>query len=173
MKQYQVRTRHTREAYHTYAKVHMDARIGGPLARAVAILLGLFILTGGVIAIWQAGFRLLYILSVLVGLLAIFARPLGIFRMTHQLVNNSSDMGMTIDYVFRPDGFTAESPSGVIQASYDEVCKFFETNKYFFVYTSVRMAHILPRADFISGDPAAFPTFLTEKTKVPCVRRPY
>ena len=76
MEQYLIRTRHDQDAYRTYAKVHVDARGGGVMARAVGVLLGLFILAGGVIATVYAGFRLLYVLSILIGLAVIFGRPL-------------------------------------------------------------------------------------------------
>lgn len=168
-----VRTVHGKDAYQTYAKVHMDARTGSPLGRALAILLGLFIMAGGILATVYAGFNLPNVLTMIVGLLAIFARPVGIFRMTRRLLGSAENISMTIEYAFGPNGFTVRTGGETSNVSYKEVCKFFETDGYYFVYTGVRMAHILPKADFTGGDPAAFSAFLTERTKVPCVRRAY
>ena len=168
-----IRATPDKDAYHTYAKVHMDARIGGPLTRAMTLLLGLLIVAGGAAAIWYAGFRLLYALSMLVGLLAIFARPIGIFRMTQRLITHAADLGMTIDYLFGADSFTAESPDGTIYAAYAEVCRVVETDRYFFIYTGEQMAHIIPKVGFTKGDPLAFASFIMEKTKVHCVGRAY
>lgn len=173
MAQYQVNTQHTKEAYRTYARVHIDARGGSVFARAVSVLLGLLILAGGVVAIAYAGFRLLYMLSVGLGLLVMFGRPLGVWRVSHQLERSVADMSAVIRYDFGDDGFVFTSPDEGGTVKYSEIDRIYETKNYYFVYVALKMAHILAKRDFTAGDPAAFGAFLTKKTGKPCVRREY
>ena len=143
------------------------------MARAVGVLLGLFILAGGVIATVYAGFRLLYVLSILIGLAVIFGRPLAILRISTGLRRGAANMGMVIEYRFGPDGFTYSSSDEGGTVGYGEVTRLFETRDYYFVYVALKMAHILRKSDFVQGDPAAFGAFLTARTGKPCVRRDY
>lgn len=158
-----VNTKHTEDAYRVYAKVHLDAR-STPLTQAVSIVLGIVITAGGVFAIVNQGFRLLYAITVVVGLLCILSRPLGLWNMRRRLVQNAENMSMNIDYQFLDDNFTVTYPGQSETIAYRDLKRAVETEHYFFLYTDVRMAHILPKKDFTWGDPAAFAPFIAEKS---------
>lgn len=165
---YIINTRHDAEAYRVYAKVHMEGR-ATPLTKAISILVGLFITAGGVLAAVRQGPKLLYILSILVGVLCVFSQPLGLWRMRRRLLANAQNIQMTIDYRFGEDNFSVAYADQSQQVPYGEIKRVVETPGYYFVYTDIRMAHILPKKDFTQGDAAAFGRFLTEKTGVPVV----
>ena len=173
MEHFTVRTKHSAEAYKTYARVHVDARGGSVMARAVAVLLGLLIMAGGVIAIVHSGPGLVFILTIVIGLLVIFGRPLAIWRTARRLMNSCENPDAVIVYDFGGDGFTFTSPDEGGTVSYGEVDRVFETRNYYFVYVALKMAHILRKSDFTQGDARAFGPFLTEKTGKPCVRMEY
>lgn len=160
---YIVNTRHSEDAYRVYAKVHMEAR-ATPLTKAVSILVGLFCIAGGVMAMMNGGFRVLYAITVLVGVLCILSQPLGLWNMRRRLLKNASNIQQNIDYFFDENGFTVEYAKQKESCRYADVKRIVETADYFFVYTDVRMAHILSKKDFSQGDPATFRSFLEEKT---------
>ena len=153
-----VNTKHTEDAYRVYAKVHLDAR-STPLTQAVSIVLGIVITAGGVFAIVNQGFRLLYAITVVVGLLCILSRPLGLWNMRRRLVRNAEN------------NFTVTYPGQSETIPYRDLKRAVETEHYFFLYTDVRMAHILPKQDFTWGDPAAFGPFIAEKSGLTVVHQ--
>ncbi len=166
---YIVNTHHDEAAYRAYAKVHMDARVT-PAARVISALFGLIIAAGGVLAIVRRGFNIFHPVTILLGVLCIFAYPLGRWRMEHNLTKRARDMTMHIDYRFGEDTFSVSYPGENSTIPYDQIQKIVETDDYFFVYTDVRMAHILKKADFTQGDPATFAAFLKEKSGVDVTR---
>lgn len=165
---YIVNTRHDPDAYRVYAKVHMEGR-ATPLTKAISVLIGLLITAGGVMAVAQQGPRLLYVITILVGILCVFSQPLGLWRMRRRLVKNAQDIQMNIDYRFGEEGFTVTYPGQTEQVPYSGLKRIVETPDYYFVYTDVRMAHILPKKHFTQGDAAGFGAFLTEKSGLPVV----
>lgn len=160
---YIVNTRHDEAAYRAYAKVHMDARVT-PAGRVISALFGAVIAAGGVIAVINKGFGLLHLITILLGVACIFAHPLGLWRMRRNLARHARDMTMSIDYRFGEDAFSVAYPGESSTIPYSELKRIVETEDYFFLYTDVRMAHILKKADFTQGDPASFSAFLAEKT---------
>lgn len=166
---YIVNTRHDEAAYRTYAKVHMDARVT-PAARVISALFGLIIAAGGVLAIVRKGFNIFHPVTILLGVLCVLAYPLGRWRMERRLIRHARDMSMTIDYRFGEDAFSVSYPGESSTVPYGQIQKIVETADYFFVYTDVRMAHILKKADFTQGDPASFAPFLEGKSGVAVTR---
>ncbi|MBR5391102.1 MAG: YcxB family protein [Clostridia bacterium] len=165
---YIVNTKHDEEAYRTYAKVHMDGRVT-PLGRVLAAVGGLVIAGGGVLAIVNKGFNLLHLVTILLGLVCVFAHPLGLWRMRRNLKKRAQDLSMNIDYRFGEETFDVAWPGQSQTLSYSDVRRIVETEKYYFLYTDVRMAHILKKADFTQGDAADFGRFLEEKTRLTMV----
>ena len=70
---YVVNTRHDADAYRVYTRVHMDGRVT-MVNQIVSLVAGLLITAGGALAVVQQGPKVLYIASVIVGLL-VLARP--------------------------------------------------------------------------------------------------
>lgn len=160
---YIINTRHDEAAYRAYAKVHMEAR-ATPLTKAISILIGLLCVSGGVMAMVQTKVRLLYLATVVVGLLCIVSQPLGLWRMRRRLLKNAQNIRQNIDYFFDEHHFYVEYGNQKESHGYDEIRRIVVTEPYFFVYTDIRMAHILPRAHFSQGDPNRFCAFLEEKS---------
>lgn len=102
-----------------------------------------------------------------VGALCVFSQPLGLWRMKRRLVKSAQDIQMHIDYRFGEESFSVTYPGQNEQISYGDLKRIVETPNYYFVYTDVRMAHILSKAHFTQGDAASFGQFLTEKSGVP------
>jgi len=50
---------------------------------------------------------------------------------------------------------------------YDVFVRIVESDDYFYLYAQKRLAHILPKAGFIQGEPADFAAFISEKTALP------
>lgn len=166
---YVVNTRHDEEAYKAYARVHMDGRVT-TASRIFSLVSALVILTGGVLAVIRQGFRLLYVATIIVGLLVLFGRPLGLWRMRNRLIQNARNMQNTFDYRFGENTFEVSFPGENQTVPYDRIRKIVETAGYYFVYVDERMAHILPKKDFSQGSAAAFGAFLSEKSGVTVVQ---
>ena len=166
---YIVNTRHDPEAYRVYAKVHMEGR-ATPMTKAISAIIGLLITAGGVLAVARQGPKVLYLITIVVGVLCVFSQPLGLWRMRRRLVKNAQDIQMNIDYRFGEESFTVTYPGQTEQVAYGDLKRIVETPGYFFVYTDIRMAHILPKAHFTQGDAAGFGAFLTEKSGLPVVQ---
>ncbi|MBQ7492670.1 MAG: YcxB family protein [Clostridia bacterium] len=166
---YIVNTKHDEAAYRAYAKVHMDGRVT-PLGRVIAAAGGLVIAAGGVLAIVNKGFNLLHPVTILLGAVCMFAYPLGLWRMCRRLLKHAQDLSMNIDYRFGDDAFSVAWPGRSDTLRYDEITRIVETGEYYFVYTGVRMAHILKKTDFTQGDAGSFGRFLEEKTGLTVVK---
>ena len=119
---------------------------------------------GGVMATVKQGPRILYLATILFGLLCLFAQQIGLFRMQRQLTKNAQNMDMIIDYRFGENAFDVTYPGQSESISYKDLQKIVETEGYYFLYTDIRMAHILPKKDFSQGSAAAFGKFLSEKS---------
>ena len=163
---YVVNTKQDADAYRVYVRVHMDGRVTR-INQIVSLLAGLLITAGGVVAVLQQGPKLLYIASVIVGLLVLFGKPLGLWRMQRRLTKSANDIPTAFDYRFGENAFDVSYPDQSMSYSYGSVSRIVETEAYYFVYTDVRMAHILPKKDFAQGDAKAFGKFISEKAGVP------
>ena len=106
---YVVNTRHDTDAYRVYSKVHMDGK-ATKSAKITALVIGLLALGGGVMAIVKQGPRILYLATILFGLLCLFAQQIGLFRMQRQLTKNAQNMDMIIDYRFGENAFDVTYP---------------------------------------------------------------
>lgn len=166
---YVVNTRHDEEAYKAYVKVHMDGRVT-TASRIFSLISALVIMAGGVLAIVNQGFKVLYVATVIVGLLVLFGRPLGLWRMRNRLLKNAQNLQNTFDYRFGENTFEVSFPGETQTIPYGKIQKIVETAGYYFVYVDERMAHILPKKDFAQGNAAAFGAFLSEKSGVTVVQ---
>ena len=81
---YVVNTKQDADAYRVYARVHMDGRVS-PVNQIVSLVSGLLITSGGILATVQQGPKVLYIASIIVGLLVLAGRPLGLHRMRNRI----------------------------------------------------------------------------------------
>ena len=163
---YVVNTKQDADAYRVYARVHMDGRVTR-INQVVSLLAGLLITAGGVVATVQQGPKLLYIASIIMGLLVLFGRPLGLWRMQNRLTKSARDIPTAFDYRFGENAFDVSYPDQSMSYPYGNVSRIVETQDYYFVYTDVRMAHILPKKDFTQGDAKSFGKFISEKAGVP------
>lgn len=159
---YVVNTRHDADAYRVYARVHMDGK-ATTSAKITALVIGALSLAGGLAAVIRQGPKVLYIAAALFGLLCLLGQPIGLWRMRQQLLKNAENIRMTIDYRFGDTAFDVTWPGRSESIPYSELKKVVETPDYYFLYTDVRMAHILPKKDFTQGDPAGFGSFVCEK----------
>ena len=160
---YVVNTRHDADAYRVYSKVHMDGKATRS-AKITALVVGLAALSGGVMAVVKQGPRLLYIATILFGLLALLGQYIGLWRMQRQLTKNAQNMDMKIDYRFGETAFDVTYPGQSESISYKDLKRIVETAVYYFLYTDVRMAHILPKKDFSQGEAAGFGKFVAQKS---------
>lgn len=160
---YVVNTKHDAEAYSVYSKVHMDGKVTKS-SKITALVIGLLALVGGAMAVVKQGPRFLYVATIVFGLLCIFAQQIGLWRMQRQLTKNAQNMDMTIDYRFGETAFDVTYPGNSQSVSYKDLKKIVETAGYYFLYTDIRMAHILPKKDFAQGDAAGFGKFVAEKS---------
>ena len=160
---YVVNTRHDADAYRIYSKVHMDGK-ATKSAKITALVIGLLALGGGVMATVKQGPKILYLATILFGLLCLFAQQIGLFRMQRQLTKNAQNMDMIIDYRFGENAFDVTYPGQSESIFYKDLQKIVETEGYYFLYTDIRMAHILPKKDFSQGSAAAFGKFISEKS---------
>lgn len=160
---YVVNTRHDADAYRIYSRVHMDGKATRS-AKITAIVVGLAALSGGVMAVINQGPRVLYIATILFGLLALLGQQIGVRRMQRQLIKNAQNMDMTIDYRFGETAFDVTYPGQSESISYQDLKRIVETDGYYFLYTDIRMAHILPKKDFAQGAAAQFGKFVAEKS---------
>lgn len=163
---YVVNTKQDTDAYRVYVRVHMDGRVTR-INQVVSLLAGLLITAGGVVATVQQGPKLLYIASIIMGLLVLFGKPLGLWRMQKRLVKSARDIPTAFDYRFGENAFDVSYPDQSMSYPYGNVSRIVETQDYYFVYTDVRMAHILPKKDFTQGDAKSFGKFISEKAGVP------
>ena len=166
---YVVNTRHDEEAYRVYARIHMESRVT-MANRVISLLAGLLFISGGALAIAQQGPKVLYIASIIVGLLVLCGKPLGLWRMRRQLMKSANDIQTVFDYRFGDSAFDVSYPGETMSCPYSKIQKIVETEGYYFIYTDTRMAHILPKKDFSQGNAAAFGAFLSEKTGVTVVK---
>ena len=160
---YVVNTRHDADAYRVYARVHLDGK-ATPSAKVTALIVGGLALSGGLVAVVKQGPRLLYLFTILFGALALLGQWIGLWRMQRQLVKNAANMETTFDYRFGETAFDVTYPGQSESVSYKELKKIVETEGYYFLYTDIRMAHILPKKDFSQGDAKAFGKFIAEKS---------
>ena len=160
---YVVNTRHDADAYRVYSRVHMDGKATRS-AKITALVVGVAALSGGIMAVVNQGPRLLYLATILFGLLALLGQHIGLWRMQRQLSQNAQNMDMTIDYRFGETAFDVTYPGQSESVSYKDLKRIVETAGYYFLYTNVRMAHILPKKHFSQGDAAAFGKFVAEKS---------
>ena len=166
---YVINTRHDADAYRVYARIHMESRVT-MANRVISLLAGLLFISGGALAIVQQGPKVLYIASIIVGLLVLCGKPLGLWRMRRQLMKSANDIQTVFDYRFGDSAFDVSYPGETMSCPYSKIQKIVETEAYYFVYTDTRMAHILPKKDFSQGNAAAFGAFLSEKTGVTVVK---
>ena len=162
---YVVNTKHDTDAYRVYARVHMDGR-ATPSAKGTSLIVGGLAVAGGVLAVVRQGPKLLYLLAILFGLLALFGQWIGLWRMQRHLIKIAADMNTTFDYRFGEIAFDVSYPGESNSVPYSKVSRIVETQDYYFVYTDIRMAHILPKKDFAQGDAKAFGKFISEKSGV-------
>lgn len=162
---YVVNTKHDADAYRVYARVHMDGK-ATPSAKGIALIVGGLALAGGVMAVIKQGPKLLYLATILFGLLALLGQWIGLQRMQRQLIKNAANMDMTIDYRFGETAFDVTYPGQSESIAYKDLQKIVETEGYYFLYTDIRMAHILPKKDFSQGDAKTFGRFVAEKSGV-------
>lgn len=160
---YVVNTRHDTDAYRVYSKVHMDGK-ATKSAKITALVVGLLALSGGILAVVRQGPKLLYLATILFGAMALLGQHIGLWRMQRQLTKNAQNMDMTIDYRFGENAFDVTYPGQSESISYKDLQKIVETEGYYFLYTDIRMAHILPKKDFSQGSAAAFGKFISEKS---------
>lgn len=160
---YVVNTRHDTNAYRVYSRVHMDGK-ATPSAKGTAYIVGGLSLAGGLMAVVRQGPRLLYLATILFGLLCLLGQWIGLWRMQRQLVKNAANMETTFDYRFGETAFDVTYPGTSESVPYQELKKIVETEGYYFLYTDIRMAHILPKKDFSQGDARTFGQFIAEKS---------
>ncbi len=160
---YVVNTRLSADAFRVYARVHLDGK-ATPSAKVIALAVGALSVVGGAVATVRQGPRLLYIATVIFGLLCLFAQQIGLWRMTRQLHKNVDDLQTVYDYRFGETAFDVTYPGFSESVPYSGLSKLVETEGYYFLYTDVRMAHILAKQDFTQGDAAAFGSFIAKKT---------
>ncbi len=160
---YLVNTRHDADAYRVYARVHMDGK-ATKSAKTTALAVGLFCLAGGAVAVVQQGPKLLYVATILFGLLCLFAQQIGLFRMQRGLLKNAENLQTTFDYRFSDSGFDVTFPGQSESVPYSGLKRIVETEGYYFLYTDIRFAHILPKKDFAQGDAKAFGAFIAQKS---------
>ena len=72
---YVVNTRHDADAYRVYSRVHMDGK-ATKSAKITALVVGVAALSGGVMAVVKQGPKLLYLATILFGLLALLGQYL-------------------------------------------------------------------------------------------------
>ena len=160
---YVVNTRHDTNAYRVYPKVHMDGKATSS-AKGTALIVGGLALVGGVLAVVRQGPKILYLATILFGFLCLYAQRIGLYRMQRQLIKNAQDMSMTFDYRFGETAFDVTYPGSSESVFYKDLKKIVETQDYYFLYTDIRMAHILPKKDFAQGDAAQFGKFVAERS---------
>ena len=160
---YVVNTRHDADAYRVYSRVHMDGK-ATKSAKITALVVGVAALSGGVMAVVKQGPKLLYLATILFGLLALLGQHIGLYRMQRQLTKNAQNMDMTIDYRFGETAFDVTYPGQSESISYKDLKKIVETAGYYFLYTDICMAHILPKKDFAQGSAAEFGKFVAERS---------
>ena len=160
---YVVNTKHDADAYRVYSKVHMDGKVTKS-SKITALVIGLVSISGGVMAVVKQGPKVLYLATVLFGLLCLFAQQIGLWRMQRHLTKIAADMNTTFDYRFGENTFDVSYPGESNSVSYSNISRIVETQDYYFLYTDIRMAHILPKKDFSMGDAAAFGKFVAEKS---------
>lgn len=160
---YVVNTRHNADAYRVYSKVHMDGKATRS-AKITALVIGLLALAGGLLAVVRQGPKILYLATILFGFLCLYAQRIGLYRMQRQLIKNAQNMDMTIDYRFGETAFDVTYPGSSESVSYKDLQKIVETEGYYFLYTDIRMAHILPKKDFAQGDAAQFGKFVAQRS---------
>ena len=163
---YVVNTKQDADAYRVYARVHMDGRVS-PVNQIVSLVSGLLITSGGILATVQQGPKVLYIASIIVGLLVLAGKPLGLWRMRNRLIKSAADIQTSFDYRFGENAFEVSFPGESMSFAYGAVSRIVETEAYYFVYTDERMAHILPKKHFAQGDAKGFGKFISEKAGVP------
>lgn len=166
---YVVNTRHDADAYRVYSRVHLDGRVTR-VNQVISLVAGLLITTGGVMAIVQQGPRVLYIATVIMGLLVLAGKPLGLWRMRRRLMKSADDIQTTFDYRFGENAFEVSYPGESMSFAYGGVSRIVESEDYYFVYTDTRMAHILPKKHFAQGDAKGFGKFISEKSGVAVTR---
>lgn len=162
---YVVNTRHDADAYRVYARVHMDGK-ATPSAKGTALIVGGLAFAGGVVAVVKEGPKVLYLAAILFGVLCLCAQWIGLWRMQRQLIKNAADLQTTFDYRFGEIAFDVTYPGSSESVSYKDLRKIVETEDYYFLYTDIRMAHILPKKDFSQGDAKAFGQFVAQKSGV-------
>ena len=160
---YVVNTRHDADAYRVYSRVHMDGK-ATPSAKGTAYIVGALSVVGGAVAVVKQGPKALYVATILFGLLCLLGQWIGLWRMQRQLLKNAADLQTTFDYRFGEIAFDVTYPGSSESVSYKDLKKIVETEGYYFLYTDIRMAHILPKKDFSQGDAKAFGKFIAEKS---------
>ena len=160
---YVVNTRHDADAYRVYSRVHMDGK-ATKSAKLTALAVGVLALSGGIMAVIKQGPRLLYLATILFGAMALLGQHIGLWRMQRQLTKNAQNMDMKIDYRFGETAFDVTYPGQSESISYKDLKRIVETAGYYFLYTDVRMAHILPKKDFSQGEAAGCGQFVAQKS---------
>ncbi len=160
---YVVNTRHDADAYRVYARVHMDGKATNS-AKITACVIGALSLVGGVFAVVRQGPKVLYIATILFGLLCLLGQQIGLWRMQRGLMKNAQDLQTTFDYRFGETGFDVTYPGQSESVPYTGLKRIVETEGYYFLYTDIRFAHILPKKDFAQGDAAGFGAFVARKS---------
>ncbi len=160
---YLVNTRHDADAYRVYARVHMDGKATNS-AKMTAYIIGALSLVGGLFAVVKQGPKLLYVATVIFGLLCLLAQQIGLMRMQRGLMKNAGNMQTTFDYRFGETTFDVTYPGQSESVPYTGLQRIVETEGYYFLYTDIRFAHILPKKDFSQGDAKTFGTFIAQKS---------
>lgn len=71
-----------------------------------------------------------------------------------------------ISYTFSDETVQIQDTLEEGKLNYAAFVKLMEDRKYFFLFVQKHAAHILPKADFMQGDPADFAAFIAEKTGI-------
>ena len=79
------------------------------------------------------------------------------------------DVGET-EYSFAEDCVTAANRKETSRIRYGSFLGVHETEEHYFLYIQKNVAIILPKADFVEGDPAGFEVFIAEKLGRPVLR---
>lgn len=126
-------------------------------------------LTVCVVMLWVKGSAFAGLASVVLLLLVgytVFSDHLA-GSMIFQSANH--DVGET-EYSFAEDGVTAVNRKETSRIRYGSFLGVHETEGHYFLYIQKNLAIILPKSDFVSGDPAGFEAFIAEKLGKPVLR---
>lgn len=112
---------------------------------------------------WDIYHTLLLVLAAALTLLAVvFPRIVG-WKLWHSRNSNAAEATLA----FMDDCVRVSTNLSEGTTQYDIFMRIVESDRYFYLYTQKKLAHILPKASFNQGNPAEFGAFITEKTGLP------